>query len=166
MSFFFEGNAYLDGSILTNSSISNNYITTSAIRSSTIDMLNTAGNYVNITSVKDPINPQDAATKNYVDALGIVIKDFTLSGTSTTVVSNNLTGSFTITVTNLVLNGPSAVFNVTKNIASNCGQVMRTVAAPGTNTTVVLDMSWPANSGILLFKSDNQFDGSYRVKLM
>lgn len=165
MSVFFEGNGYFDGSYLLNSTIGNNYIGTSSIRTSTIDMLSTTGNYTNITSVKDPINPQDAATKNYVDILGIVITQNTLSGTQGTLVSNIQTGSFVVTVTNLVLNGPSAVFNITKNITSNCGQVMRTVAAPGIGNTV-LDMSWPANGGVYLVKSSRFCDGSYQVKMI
>jgi hypothetical protein len=165
MSVFFEGNGYFDGSYLLNSTIGNNYIGTSSIRTSTIDMLSTTGNYTNITSVKDPINPQDAATKNYVDILGIVISQNTLSGTQGTLVSNIQTGSFVVTVTNLVLNGPSAVFNITKNIASNCGQVMRTVAAPGIGNTV-LDMNWPANGGVYLVKSSRFCDGSYQVKMI
>jgi len=165
MSVFFEGNGYFDASYLYNSTIGNNSITTSAIRTSTIDMLSTSGNYTNITSVKDPINPQDAATKHYVDLLGITITNYSLTGTTGTLVSNSQTGSFVITVTNLVLNGPSAVFNVTKNISSACGQVMRTVAAPGTSNTV-LDMTWPANSGIYLIKSSTFCDGSYIVKII
>jgi hypothetical protein len=165
MSVFFEGNGYFDGSYLVNSSIGNNYIGTSTIKASTIDMLSTSGNYTNITSVKDPVNPQDAATKNYVDILGIVITQNTLSGTQGTLISNLQTGSFVVTVTNLVMNGPSAVFNITKNIPGNCGQVMRTVAAPGIGNTV-LDMYWLANGGVYLVKSSRFCDGSYQVKLM
>ena len=58
MSFFFEGNGYFSGSYLTNSTTTNNIITASAISTSSIDMLNTAGNYQNITNVAMPIKPR------------------------------------------------------------------------------------------------------------
>ena len=156
----------MDTSILTNSSVSNNIITTSQIRACTIDMLSTSGNYQNITNAATPIQPNDVAIKSYVDSLGISIANYTLSNTLGSLISTNLSGSFVITVKNLVLNGPSAVFNVTKNEQGICGNVARPAAAPGTGTRVTLDISWPSNSGILLFKNGPQYDGSYRVKIM
>lgn len=165
-SFFGEGNFYMDSSILTNSSISNNIITTSQIRTCTIDMLSSSGNYQNITNAATPILPNDVVIKSYVDALGISIQNYTLTNTVGTLISSQLSGSFVITVKNLVLNGPSAVFNVTKNEQGNCGQVVRTSAAPGTGTRTMLDIMWPINTGIVLFKTQSQYDGSYRVKIM
>lgn len=165
-SFFGEGNFYMDLSILTNSSISNNIITTSQISTCTIDMLSTSGNYQNITNVKNPILNQDAATKSYVDALGISIQNYTLTNTLGSLISTDLSGSFVITVKNLIFNGPSAIFNITKNEQGICGNVVRTAAAPGTGTSITLDISWPSNSGIILFKNGAQYDGSYKVKIM
>jgi hypothetical protein len=165
-SFFGEGNFYMDSSILTNSSVSNNIITTSQISACTIDMLSTSGNYQNITNVEHPVLNHDAATKFYVDSLGISIANYTLSNTFGTLISSNLSGSFVIIVKNLILNGPSAIFNITKNEQGICGQVARTAAAPGTGSYVTLDISWPSNSGIFLFKNGAQYDGSYKVKIM
>jgi hypothetical protein len=166
MSFFFEGNGFFDGSMLTNSTTSNNIITTSQITASTIDMLSTTGNFQRITNVQSPILPNDAVIKSYVDDLGITIADYTLTGTTGTLISTNLSGSYVITVTNLVLGGPSAVFNVTNNGSGNCGQVMRTVGAPGNDKKATLDISWPGNTGIILFKTNVTYDGSYRVKII
>jgi hypothetical protein len=166
MSFFYEGNGYFDTSILTNSSTSNNSISISRITTSTIDMLSTSGNFQVISNAATPILPNDVVIKSYVDSLGVIIADYTLSGTTDTVISTTLSGSFVITVTNLVLGGPSAVFNVTKNGSGNNGQVMRTVGAPGNDKASTLDMKWPSNNGILLHKTNTNYDGSYRVKIM
>ncbi len=161
MSTYFEGNAYIDGGqiqhiIVTNASIGNCNITTS-----TLDM-----NLQNITNVNDPVNNQDAATKKYVDNLDISITNINLTGTSTSVISSSLKGSFIIKVENLVLNGPSGVFNVTKSEALRDGHCNRISASPGYNTNITLRVSWPPNSGILLFKTGNDFDGSYKIKII
>jgi len=166
MSFFFEGNAYLDMSYVTNSTASNNIITNSVINTSSLDMLSSTGNFQRITNVQSPILPNDAVIKSYVDSLGIVIADYTLVGTMGTLISTSLSGSFVVTVSNLVLGGPSAVFNITNNGSNNCGQVMRTVGAPGNDKSTTLDLVWPANTGPILFKTNPNYDGSYRVKIM
>lgn len=166
MSFFFQGNIYADTSFIINSSIGNSFITNSTLNSTSIDMLSTSGNYQNITSVKDPVNKQDASTKNYVDALGIIISNITLLQTNTTLISNYNIGSFMILVSNNILNGPSATFNITKNSLSLCGHIVRLTLSPGINSLTTLDITWPPNSGILLSKSDNTYDGSYKIKII
>ena len=90
-SFFGEGNFYMDSSILTNSSISNNIITTSQIRTCTIDMLSTSGNFQNITNAATPIQPNDVVIKSYVDDLGISIANYTLSNTLGSLISSKQT---------------------------------------------------------------------------
>ena len=165
MSVFFEGNGYFDGSQLINSTVSNNAITTSAISACTIDMLSTTGNYTVISNVKDPILPQDAATKKYVDTLGLV-STITLTNTDKTTIATNLKGSFIITITNLVLNGPSGIFNITKSEGSQNAHIVRTAAAPGLATNTLLQITWPPNSSILLNKSNNSYDGSYLIKII
>jgi hypothetical protein len=161
MSTFFEGNAYIDGGQLQNAIVANTSIGNCSITTSSLDM-----NLQNITNVKDPINNQDAATKKYVDDLGIVISILSLSGTTNTTVSSSLKGSFVIKVENLILNGPSGVFNVVKSEAFRDGHCNRIAASPGYNTDTTLRISWPANSGILLRKTGSGFDGSYKVKIM
>lgn len=164
-SFFLEGNIYADQSYIINSSIGSSIISRSSISSSSIDMLSTSGNYQNITNAAMPINNNDVAIKLYVDNLGISINDFTLNSTIGTMISSSESGSFIITITNLVLNGPSATFHITKNNPGANGHVNRPTLAPGLLSNTTLDIAWPINSGPLLYKSNVDYDGSYRVKI-
>lgn len=166
MSFFFEGNGFFSDSYVTNSTTTNNIITRSTISTSSIDMLDTAGNYQNITNVAMPINPHDAVIKQYVDDLNIRLKNYDLSNTTGTLLSNDLSGSFVVTVTNLVLDGPSATFHITKNSPSVCGHVIRHTLSPGLGSLTSLKITWPAFSGPLLAKSNGSYDGSYKVKII
>jgi len=166
MSFFFEGNGYFSFSYLTNSTSSNNIITTSTISTSSIDMLDSIGNYQNITNTAMPINDHDVAIKLYVDNLGIRINNYNLSGTQGVLISSDVKGSFVITVTNLVLNGPCAVFNISKNEQTVVGHVVRNSMTPGLSSFTKLNIKWPIGSGPILYKTDGNYDGSYRVKIM
>lgn len=161
MSVYFEANAFIDGGQVQNLNITSCTIGNSSINTSSLDM-----NMANITSVKDPINNQDAATKKYVDNLEIILKSITLTGTSYTEISTNIKGSYIITISNEILNGPSAIFHVTKSETTRNAHIVRTVASPGYMSSVFLELSWNPNSTILLKKTGNQYDGSYKVKIM
>jgi hypothetical protein len=153
---YFEGNAYIDGGNITTTTIGNCSISTSSL-----DM-----NNQNITSVKDPIQQQDAATKQYVDDLGIRFNNALLNGITSTEIFPDQKGSFVITITNIIIDGPSAIFNVTKNRQNSESHIARTVASPGYGTNTLLQLLWPPNSGIMLSKTDNNYNGEYRVKIM
>lgn len=152
----FKGNSSLGcNSTLTNSTITN----------TNIDM-----NGKTITTVGDPINSQDAATKNYVDSsisiLGISIIVVNLSGTTQTLVDSSLSGDITVYIKNLITGGPSAIFNVTKSEASQQASITRTVSISGITTNERLLLTWSPNTGITLNKTDVNYDGLYKVKVM
>jgi hypothetical protein len=161
----FDGNGYFFDSYLTTSTVSNVIMTQSTIKTSSIDMLNTAGNYQNIINVKDPIDLQDAATKNYVDTLGITFQ-CALSNTSSSIISSRMNGSFIITVSNNVLNGPCAIFHVVKSNSTQNAGIARTVAAPGLSGNTQLNITWAPSSGIYLNKTNGLYDGSYNIKMI
>lgn len=159
MSVFFEGNAYIDGG-----KVEDTQIVSSEIRLSSIDM-----NLQNITSVKDPINTQDAATKKYVDqtvnALGVFIKELVLTGTNYTLISNTyLKGSYSITV-NSSTNGPSATFFLSKGRSGQHPHIVRHTCSPGETTRELLELTWAPNSGIFIRKTGVNHNGNYIVKL-
>ncbi len=166
MSVFFEGNALIDQGQFQSGNITTSTISNCSIIKTSIDMLDSSGNLQFITNVKDPIQPQDAATKKYVDDLGIINQNVTLIGTLGSMISSSLSGSYVITVKNLVINGPSAIFNITKNEAFNTAQFARIVSAPGTNSRTALYLKWDVNEPLYLFKNSNLYDGSYSVKII
>lgn len=156
MSTFFEGNGFIDGGQIQNVLINNCDITTSSL-----DM-----NMENITNVKDPINDQDAATKKYIDNLDITIGEIELESTNNTNISSKLMGSYVVKIENLIPNGPSGIFNITKSNTNFYGQCNRLTASPGYMTNNTLIVSWPPNSGILLRKTQSSYDGEYKVKII
>lgn len=168
MSVCLEGNVFIDGGKIQNIDITTSTIGNCNISKSSLDMLSNTGSLQNITNVNDPISQQDAATKKYVDNLGIVIKDITLTSSYNTTISDNVKGSFVITISNLIQDGPSGIFHVTKNESTNEAHIVRTAAAPGNISNIFLELTWPPTSGILLKKTGNNttYDGSYSVKIM
>lgn len=166
MSVCLEGNVFIDGGQVQNIVVTSSSIGNCIISRSSINMISSTGNLQNIINVADPVNLQDAATKKYVDNLGIVISNVNLVSTNNTIISNYIKGSYIITISNLVLNGPSGIFHVTKSESSQKAHIVRTVASPGYTTNVFLNVTWPSNSGILLNKTGNNYDGSYLIKIM
>lgn len=160
-SVFFEGNAFIDGGQIQNVLVTSCTIGNCIIGTSTLDM-----NMKNITSVKDPINPQDAATKKYVDDIASSIQNITLIGTTPSEISSAQKGSFIISIINNISNGPTGIFHVTKNESSNYAHIVRTVATPGQSSKITLMVTWPQNSGIMLNKNGLLYDGSYSVKIL
>lgn len=153
--FYLDCNSTLAGGNVTNSTISSSVILTSSI-----DMNNTQ-----ITNVGNPINPQDAATKAYVDAL-MTSGSFSLTGTVGTVVSTALKGAFTLHVTSLVTNGPNAIFTVAKTDAIKFAQKNRLVSSPGDTSLTQLKIDWAPSTGIMIRKTNSSYDGNYSVKII
>lgn len=164
MSVFFEGNAFIDGGQLQNANVTLCTVSNCAITTSSLDMA-----LQNITSVKDPIQPQDAATKKFVDDLGIVIKKFRLEGIDFTDTGSSEFGTYIISVKPEDPNGPTAIFNVSKMSPSSPAHIVRTVATPGLappDDRAMLLLKWDPNENIMIRKTHSTFNGIYIIKIM
>ena len=162
---YFSGNASLIGK-----SVRKVLVTNSTINTSELDM-----NLKNITSVKDPIAPQDAATRRYVDhTVDRVAQDmenfFTgfiveLKGVDFTTVAHIKPGSYLVTITPLVDGFPTASFAISKASTYSAGNVMRMTAGPGMYTPEQLDLQWPVEGVLMLRKTGVGYDGEYLVDM-
>lgn len=160
---FFSGNASLSGSRLKNMVMSD-----SAINTSGLDM-----NLNHITSVKDPVRSQDAATKFYVDSqIQPVLEEMEvqwngymvdLKGSDFSTVVNVRPGSYLVAVIPLTDGAPSATFSVSKSSVYDHPHIVRlTSASKGPEQ---LDLRWPPQGTLQLRKDGPGWDGTYAVDM-
>ncbi len=162
---FFTGNASFQGHQMVQMLIKN-----SSIHSTALDM-----NLRPITSVKNPIHPQDAATRWYVDSK---IDEFsntlenpysgylvTLSGTEPTDITNLRTGSYMVTVTPQKDGYPTALFAISKGSVYSEGHIFKVTGVSGEYTPEQLELIWPPGNVLQLKKTGPGFDGEYIVDM-
>lgn len=141
---------------------SNSTIKNGAIICSTVDM---CGNV--ITSHGTPIAPTDVPNKAYVDAAtasGIPTINISLAGTAWTQILIFQSGTFNISVKNMVTNGPSATFDIAKNEATRQPAITRNISCAGLTTEERLEIRWVPSTGIELRKNKVGYDGTYQIK--
>ncbi len=122
------------------------------------------------TDASSITDPTDAANKAYVDLIGNVPFIITLSGNTSTQLNTVLKGSYLILVTNIVTDGPSGIFSISKRESGESAQQMRMSHAKGSASENLL-IDWnalpSAESGIRLRKItpgvSTDGDGTYSV---
>jgi hypothetical protein len=155
-----ECNAFLDESKIRNSDIQNSTIGNCAIITSSLDM-----NMQRITNVANPINPQDAATRDYIDIIG-TSHSINLTGTGWSLVTSiYLKGAIDIAISNMPVNGPCANFKAVKSEPTRSSNIVRIVSSPGSTTLEQLEVRWMSNTGIEIHKTNVNYDGIYKVKI-
>src|SRR5689334_23436956 len=162
---------YFSGNITARGTMAKKMLVTSCnIINSTLDM-----NMKTITSVQDPVDAQDAATRFYVDSTiqkvesefqsffsGIVVS---LKGIEFSEIGHIKPGSYIVTVTPYYDGYPTATFSISKASAYSTGHVMRITGQTGTYTPEGLELYWPEGGLLLLRKNGPGYDGDYLVDL-
>ncbi len=137
----------------------NHIIENGKVINSTIDMNNGI-----ITNHEDPIVPLDVANKRYVDLYNIKVITLTLTGTNYTTILNDQSGVIDLLIKNIVLDGPTAHFNLCKSEVNRDASITKINNTPGHLTEERLIIKWVPNSGIELAKTGPNYDGTYRIK--
>lgn len=152
-----RGNFYLD----CNAKIMNSTVNSSTITSSSIDM-----NGAIITNTGTPTQPTDSVNKAYVDnALGVTSSaiQITLTGTSYSTIITSTSGSVIIVIKNIIANGPSATFNISKNSSSVAGNPLRLTSSAGLVTEEKLMVRWTSGGPLEVKKTGVNYNGVYNV---
>ncbi len=139
----------------------NGLVTNSSISNSSIDM-----NGGVITSHGTPVNGTDVANKDYVDSKTLPVANISLLGTVYSTAINVQSGSLILLVKNLVSDGPSATFLLSKNEPSREASVFRMTSSDGVATNEKLEIRWFPSTGIELRKTGLNYDGQYTIKYL
>lgn len=141
----------------------NGQVNNSSITNSSIDM-----NGGVITSHGAPVNGTDVVNKDYADSIsgggGVPYSTITLTGTTPYIGLAAFKGSVMLLVKNVVADGPSATFILSKSEQSREASIARMTSCDGLNTAEKLDVIWLPNEQIKIFKTGNGYDGNYQVK--
>lgn len=146
-------------------SFSNSKIKYGEISTTPIDM-----EFKDLINVRNPIQPQDAVPKSYVDSLTSTTSNYqeltiTLTDMNPTIFYGALTGVYTFVIQSTDSYGPKAKFNVAKNDQSKIANIQRTINSPGINNCN-LQITWNANVGIGVYKNTTDYNGNFTVSII
>lgn len=141
----------------------NGQVTNSSITDSSIDM-----NGGVITSHGAPVNGTDVVNKDYADSIsgggGVPFSTITLTDQIPYIALAAFKGSVMLLVKNVVTDGPSATFILSKSEPNREASISRMTSCDGLVGGAKLDVIWPPTQPIQIFKTDNGYNGDYQVK--
>lgn len=124
-----------------------------------------------ITNHGTPVNGTDAVNKDYVDNLvstgtGMTEVTITLTGTAYTSAIPETKGVLSISIKNIIPNGPSAAFYISKSESSGLASEMRLLNTPGAGSGELLELKWDPLGNVQIRKTGAAYDGTYKVSYL
>lgn len=124
----------------------------------------------NIRVSTEPIIPSDVATMGYVQN-EIEMKmnaqfggyDVTLNGIEFSDVASLRLGCYSLTISPLIVGGPTGSFIIAKNETEKDAVITRLISVPGKDSNEELEVTWLASNPVQLRKTSIFHDGTYRV---
>jgi hypothetical protein len=104
---------------------------------------------------------------NVADLLALLnrVVDITLTGTAYSTIITETEGSFLVSVKNQVVDGPAAIFSITKNEPGVLPSINTLSSTPGAGSLEVLELQWNAEQPLELRKNGLNYDGIYTVTI-
>ena len=113
-----------------------------------------------ITSVQDPVQPQDAATKHYVDNKTFSQTTVPLFGTTISLLSSIKYGSLMVMIGPPDEGFPCGTFFVSKNSKTAkpfISSLSQFLGSQGESISFL----WEDNSSLYIYKTGSNYDGNY-----
>lgn len=129
-------------------------------------------NMKNFSLLPSPTTSDNVATRDYVDGKIQELVDWKFTGVPVELLDTELTsvislkvGSYVVTISSQVHNGPSATFNISRSSLDVNPHIVRTTMSPGVDSDVQLELFWNESGYLLLRKTGPFYNGVYRVDL-
>lgn len=139
---------------------SNSEIIDGRIFNSIVDM-----NLRPIVNVLDPTNPQDAATKFYVDRNTALNYDIILKGTDFVFITSPAWGAYTLKIESETEGFPCGIFSAVKSHRSRKG-ICKAFDDFDLSDSTRLLIEWDENENIKIRKTGVECDGNYNIRLL
>ncbi len=126
------------------------------------DGLNYDGNY----KIRIFRNITDISCATPSSGTDITTLTIGLTGTNYSNVISDTSGTMFVSVKNVVTDGPSSHFQISKSESSQSGDITRLTNSFGATSLEYLELRWLSGSGVELRKTGINYDGNYQIKII